>query len=170
MRDELAGEVLFMISLMFKHRDGLSSIVCTCNPNQTHCDQHIEPTLSSLLPSEQHPSSKHKAISKNLHHHQRNKQPSIHTPPNTRSQSRLTIHALSRLTHILSKLAKHVPSGIILTHEQPAVVPAIRRAAAHARRVLPHQLREVADVCGELLLLVVVVVLLVGPGVDCKGW
>lgn len=92
MRDELAGEVLFMISLMFKHRDGLSSIVCTCNPNQTHCDQHIEPTLSSLLPSEQHPSSKHKAISKNLHHHQRNKQPSIHTPPNTRSQSRLTIH------------------------------------------------------------------------------
>jgi hypothetical protein len=76
---------------------------------------------------------------------------------------------LPRLANVATKLPNHVPWRPVLADQKPTSTVAIGRSAAYGRRVLPDQLREVADFVRELALLVVVVALFVGPAVDGEG-
>lgn len=86
------------------------------------------------------------------------------------AHTRLAIFTLPRLANIATKLPDHVARRPVLADQKPTIAVAIGRSAAYGRRVLPDQLREVADLVRELALLVVVVAFFVRPAVDGEGW
>ncbi|TPX14533.1 uncharacterized protein E0L32_005225 [Thyridium curvatum] len=66
---------------------------------------------------------------------------------------------------LLLEVPNHVAPRPVFTHQVPPPVPAELPPAPNLRRVLPHELREVARVLGEVALLEVVVLPLVAPQV-----
>ena len=73
---------------------------------------------------------------------------------------------MPQLANITTELPDDIAWRPVLAEQKPTSIVAIGRPTANGSRVLPNQLRKVADFVRELALLVVVVAFLVRPAID----